>query len=143
MTLDEYKKLVSDNTYAIANEIKRRYTHLNVEVIKDTYYSNIKINDCNLYIDYPSLDFDNIYKDGCSSISITKEMSDFVDRPAVDNRMVRQKKMLRVKTLKSKVNYTGSILDVASFVDYLSKRSKLFKDLTLESRVKRLESLMM
>lgn len=142
MTLDEYKKLVSDNTYAIANEIKRRYTHLNVEVIKDTYYSNIKINDCNLYIDYPSLDFDNIYKDGCSSVSITKEVSNFVDRPAVDNRMVRQKKMLRVKTLKSKVNYTGSILDVASFVDYLSKRSKLFKDLTLESRVKRLESLM-
>ena len=143
MTLDEYKKLVSDNTYAIANEIKRKYTRLDVEVINDTYYSNIKINDCNLYIDYPSLDFDDIYKDGSSRVSITKEVSSFVDRPAVDNRMVRQSQILRIKTLKSKVNYVGSILDVVSFVSYLNKRSKLFKDLTLESRVKRLESLIM
>lgn len=127
MNLSEYKSLCSNITNEIAREIKSRYPKLDVEVVQDDYYSMIKIGDLFLNIDYPTLDYDDIYKNGSTKIYLTKEISTPVEKPRPDRGVVRMPTMNRVKTKKVSVNYNGDISDSLSLVNYLSK-VKMFKD---------------
>lgn len=127
MNLNEYKNLCSTITNNIASEIKRRYPNLTVEVVRDDYYSMIKICDLFLNINYPTVDYNDIYRDGYTTIYLTKEISTCVDKPQLDRGVVKMPTMIRVRTKKSNVNYNGDISDSLSLVNYLSK-TKMFKD---------------
>lgn len=127
MNLNEYRNLCSTITNNIAREIKRRYPNLTVEVIQDDYYSRVKVGNLFLNIDYPTLDYNDIYRDGSATIYLTKEISTPVEKPQVDRGVVRMPTMNRVRTKKSNVNYNGNIEDPLSLINYLSK-VKMFKD---------------
>lgn len=127
MNLSEYKNLCSNITNDIAREIKRHYPKLNVEVVQDDYYSMIKIGDLFLNIDYPTLDFDDIYNNGSTKIYLTKEISTPVEMTRLDRGVVRMPTVNHVKTKKANVNYNGDISDSLSLVNFLAKL-KMFKD---------------
>lgn len=100
MDRNEYKKLCSTITNNIASEIKRRYQNLTVEVVQDGRYSMIKIGNSFLNIDYPSLNYEDIYNDGAGTIYLTKEISTPIEKPRLDRGVVRMPTMNRVRTKK-------------------------------------------